>query len=163
MRARLAPLFLLLLVLAPVTPPASAAEPPQARAQGVLAEENGFARLTLVCAGHPPSNNAPFPASRFATEIAQLTVACDIYDGSGRPSIHHARNFAGAAGVCVISAYNLQLPIEYCATVTATYRDLSQQTVTHCGFVGDGPPAHTAPAPASPSVLECLDPIGVGV
>lgn len=162
MRARLARLLLLLLVLAPLTPPASAAEPPAAVMRGVLVEEAGFARLALVCGGHPPSDNAPFPASRFATEVAQLTVACDIYDGSGQPSIHHERAFPGGAGVCVISAFNLVMPIEYCATVTARYRDLSQQTVTECGFAGGHPP-RTAPSPSRPSVLECLDPVGVGV
>jgi hypothetical protein len=92
-----------------------------------------------------------------------ISMTCDMYDSSGAPSIHHQRNFPGPAGHCVINAFNMQLPVEVCATATATFKDLSTKTSTACYTSGSPAPPHTAPSPHTPGFLECEDPLGIGI
>jgi hypothetical protein len=145
-----------LTLLTPVSPavvPAHAAPAPNANVFAYVDnDDTGVARVIVFCLGDAP------PA-----DTARVVVDCDLFDSSTRPSIHHSRSYTGAAGVCVINAFNMQMPVEYCATVTATYRDLSQKTDTACAFSGGAPPAHNAPPPFAPKLLECLDPVGTGV
>lgn len=138
-------------LVATLAPPVHAAAPPESRTFAVVdPDDQGIARVVVLCTGQAP------PA-----DSALTVVACDLYDSSGRPSIHHERGFAGPAGVCVINAFNMVIPVEYCTTTTTTYRDLSKQSTTQCGHAGGAPPPHNAPGPYTPNVLECLDAVGV--
>lgn len=152
MRAsRLLLIALGLTLLTPLAPPASAAPPPTAMTQGiVIPDADGYARVAVTCRGTAP------PA-----DVIRTVVKCDIYDNSGRPSIHDERSWVVGAGLCIVHGFALVMPVEYCTTTVATYRDFSVQTAEHCGHAGGEPPPRTPPAPHVPAHHSCFDPLNL--
>lgn len=128
--------------------PAAHAEPPGMAPYAVVAPgSDGRALVVLLC-----------EATNHDTSMT-ATLGCDVFDSSGRPSIHREMP-AGPASGCVVVADDLVLPIEYCTTLTTTYPDGSSQTRQQCGHTGGTPPPHTPPGPGSPGVTACTDPAG---
>lgn len=149
-------LFLALVGVALVStlaPTAQAYDAPKAQTYAVVAPDStGMARVIVVCTATAPP-----------VDSALSVIGCDLYDSSARPSIHHERMYSGGSGVCVINAFLMQLPVEYCTTVTTTYQNSSTQTAQQCGHSGGAPPPHNAPAAHNPSLAECLDAVGLPV
>lgn len=144
-------LFLSLLAMtlvATIAPPAGAAPPaPIAETYAFVSpDEFGNALVVVACTGRGP-----------AQESSRIVVACDLYDDSGGPSIHHERSYTGFAGACFIASQGARLPVEFCTTVTLTYRDLSKQSATQCSHAGEYLPPHNAPPSATPTATECFD------
>lgn len=136
-----------LAVLGQLVPTAHAEPPPGGALYAVVVPVGGNrAAVVLLC---ETTHTDPMTAT---------TLACDLYDSSGRPSIHHEMPVRPAG--CVVVADDLVLPIEYCATLTTTYPDGSSQTRQQCGHTGGTPPPHTPPGPGSPGVTACTDPAG---
>ncbi len=115
--------------------------------------QDGIYRVVFAC-----------KAEATETEAALVRLGCDLFDSSSSPSIHHQRSFSGPRGYCVINAFNVVAPFEFCATATATFRDLSTKTSSTC-VTGGGTssPPHNPPAAHTPGILECLDPAATGI
>jgi hypothetical protein len=133
-----------------LTPAANAQDSAIAVARAVTHTEGDSTRVLLTCVGAGSAGTV------------RVDVTCDLYDSSGDPAISHSRAYPGAAGVCVISAFNLRLPLEYCTTAVATFADASTQSASDCQSVGSPAPPHTA-GPHVPTLLECLDPAATGI
>lgn len=98
---------------------------------------------------------------RFDEVAVTTTVTCEIYDSSGEPGnqIRHQRSYSGPTCVCTISAFNMTMPIRYCATVEATFSDDTTSTDRVCTVHGSPAPPES-PTTTMPVFLRCLDPLG---
>lgn len=147
------------LMLAP-TAPVSAAPTVDASTYGVVAPEDDpqggeIARVTIACVGKSDGGISTI-------QPISADVTCEIWDSSGlvTQQIKRKRNWSGPNCVCVVNAFNLKMPIKYCATVEVTFSNSSKQSDRSCKEYGSPAPPETSPPPSIPGFLECMDPAG---
>lgn len=107
------------------TTSAHAAESVEAMHFGIVApRDDGSVTVVTLCAGSTPRSSA------------RMTVTCTIEDASGNPPISSTCESPGPVGSCPASLVDGLMPATVCSQATATYRDLSTLTDTHCTTYG---------------------------
>jgi hypothetical protein len=138
--------------------PVSASEPVEAFTLGMVSPEpdpqgGHTARVTFTCNGTGNENTV------------SMRIVCELWDSSGivAKQIRRERIYTGPACTCFINAFNMKMPVEFCATVYATMRDstvvTAQQCTSYTMLPGDPDVPHLSPPPNPPRYLECIDPV----